>query len=105
MKLSRLKGDINIIMFVTEGCEVCAAQKNAAQDLLARARDKALSKDERAEARKTTVFMVNMDEIMASSPSLASRLMDAFDLSSLPFILTTDRDGIIHRRYLTLFDC
>ena len=104
MKLGRLKGDVNIIMFVTEGCEVCAAQKKAAQDLLARAHDKALSKDERAEARKTKVLMVNMDEIMASSPSLASRLMDSFDLSSLPFVLATDRDGIILRRYLTLFD-
>ena len=102
MKLGRLKGDVNIIMFVTEGCEVCAAQKKAAQDLLARAHDKALSNDERAEARKTKVLMVNMDEIMASSPSLAALLMDSFDLSSLPFVLATDRDGIILRRYLTL---
>jgi len=104
MRLDRLRGDVNIIMFVTEGCDVCAAQKKLAQTILGRAHDKTLSKAERAEARNTVVFIVSMDEIMASSPSLATRLMDAFDLSSLPFIIMTERDGTILRRYLSLDD-
>ena len=51
---------------------------------------------------KIRVMMVNVDEIMASDPSLASRLMETFDLSVLPFILKTDRDGVILRRYVSI---
>ena len=46
--------------------------------------------------------MVNVDAIMASDPSLASRLIDTFDLSSLPYIIRTDRSGTIQDRYLSL---
>ena len=72
-------------MFITDGCEICAAQKEAAFEIL---------KEEKA-----NVLMINMDEIMESSPALASKLMDAFDLSSLPYILITDSRGDILRRY------
>ena len=51
---------------------------------------------------KIRVMMVNVDEIMASDPSLASRLMETFDLSVLPFILKTDRGGVILRRYVSI---
>ena len=85
VRLDRLRKDRNYIMFITDGCEICAAQKQAAFEILKR--------------EKANVLMVNMDEIMESSPSLASRLMDAFDLSSLPYILITDAHGDILRRY------
>ena len=87
VRLDKLKGDENIIIFYTEGCEVCAAEKEAALKQI---------------SGKTKVFMVNVDSIMASDPALASRLMDTFDLSSLPYIIMTDRSGKVLRRYLSL---
>lgn len=88
MKLDRMKGRRNIIIFYTEGCEVCAAEKEAALRLLS--------------DRNTKVMMVNVDRVMENDPALASRLMDTFDLSSLPYIILTDSHGTILRRYLSL---
>ena len=97
ISLSRLKGDTNIIIFYTEGCEICRAEKQAAREILAQAysSDKSVAKS----ARKIKVLMVNVDRIMADRPDLAARLFDDFDLSTLPFIITTDRNGIIQHRY------
>lgn len=86
-RLDRLPGDENIIIFYTEGCDICAAEKAAALAML---------------ASRKTVFMVNMDVLMTDNPSLANLLMDAFDLSSLPSILMTDRKGVVLRRYVSL---
>ncbi|MGM9734966.1 MAG: hypothetical protein ACI3ZL_00990 [Candidatus Cryptobacteroides sp.] len=101
-RLPRLGADRNIIIFHTDGCPVCAAQKAAAESILAQARsaDKVLRK----EARSTRVLLVDMDEIISSYGALASQLMDSFDLSTLPFILITDRHGVIMRRYVSLTD-
>lgn len=88
VRLDKVRGKRNIIIFYTEGCEVCAAEKEAALRLL--------------EDRKTRVLMVNVDSIMETDQSLASELMDSFDLSALPFIIQTDSRGTIHRRYLSL---
>ena len=111
-KLDRLNADENIIIFYTEGCEVCKAEKAAAMEYLSS------DASHKADGHMTThaadvscrsvvpgkinVFMVNVDAIMASDPSLASRLMDSFDLSSLPYIIRTDRRGTILGRYLSL---
>ena len=97
ISLSKLKGNTNIIIFYTEGCEKCKAEKQAAREVLAQANtaDKAVAKS----ARKIKVLMVNVDRIMAGRPDLAARLFDDFDLSTLPFIITTDRNGIIQHRY------
>ena len=97
LSLPKLKGERNIIIFYTEGCEICKAEKQAAWELLAQANssDKEVAKP----ARKTCIFMVNVDRIMAAEPNLAARLFDSFDLSTLPFIITTDRKGIIQHRY------
>lgn len=87
-KLSSLKGETNIILFFTEGCEVCAAEKEAAAKLLS--------------TRGVKLFMVNIDDLMLNNPTLASRLMDTFDLSALPYIIMTDKKGVILRRYVSL---
>lgn len=87
--LRKLRGKRNIVIFHTEGCAVCAAEKKAAA---------ALSET----GHKTRVLLVNVDDIVASDPSLANRLFNAFDLSSLPFILETDRKGRILHRYISL---
>ena len=43
-----------------------------------------------------------MDRIMADNPELAELLFESFDLSALPFIIQTDRKGVIERRYISL---
>lgn len=88
-RLNKLRGVRNIIIFYTDGCHICDAEKTAARALA-------------ASDRKVQVLMVNVDQIISSAPSLASRLFDSFDLSSLPFIIETDSKGTILRRYMTL---
>ena len=87
-RLRKLGGERNFIMFVTDGCHVCAAEKAAAREAA-------------ASDRKAKVLMVNVDDVLASDPSLASRLFGSFDLSTLPFILQTDRKGVVTRRYVS----
>ncbi len=88
-RLDRMRGDRNIIIFYTEGCGNCDAEKAAARILS-------------SEDRGARILMVNVDGIMNSSSQLAAALFDSFDLSTLPFIIETDKSGIIRRRYLTL---
>ena len=89
--LDKLGGKRNFIMFFAEGCNVCAAEKKAMRAMM---EDKEASKG-------VTVFLVNVDEILATRPELASDLFDLFDLTSLPFILETDRKGVVVRRYIS----
>lgn len=87
--LRKLRGNRNIVIFYTDGCNVCAAEKASASELVAR-------------DPKVKVLLVNVDEVLSSSPSLAGRMFDSFDLSTLPFILETDKKGRILRRYITI---
>lgn len=87
--LRKIGGDRNLILFYTEDCNICKAEKTAAAALV--------SADPKAR-----VLMVNVDKITATDPSLADRLFETLDLSSLPFIIETDRKGKILRRYITL---
>ena len=89
LSLRRPGAKRNIMLFYTEGCGVCKAEKAAAEALL--------SKD-----KNVKVIMINVDEILSSSPALASALFDSFDLSSLPLIIETDKKGYITRRYISL---
>ena len=89
--LDKLGGKRNFIMFFAEGCNVCAAEKKAMRAMM---EDKEASKG-------VIVFLVNVDEILATRPELASDLFDLFDLTSLPFILETDRKGVVVRRYIS----
>lgn len=88
-RLRNLRKDVNIVIFYTEGCHICDAEKSAARSLV-------------AETKDVQVLMVNIDRILKDDPALADRLFDRFDLSSLPYILTTDRSGKIQSRYVTL---
>lgn len=94
MNLRKLKGESNLIIFHTDGCNICAAEIAAARNII--------SQLDRKQKNKIKVFLVNVDDIMASDPALASKLFDSFDLSSLPFIIDTDKKGIITSRYMTL---
>ena len=87
--LKKLGAEKNIIIFYTEGCHICAAEKQAA-------REQALAD------KNVAVLMINVDEIMYTDPALASKLFDLFDLSSLPYIIETNSKGLIQRRYSTV---
>jgi thiol-disulfide isomerase/thioredoxin len=89
MKLNKLRGKDNIIIFHTTGCPVCAAEIAEARKL--------------AEAYGgINFFLVNIDEVMASSPEKATELFDAFDLSVLPHIVWTDENNIVRSCYVSL---
>ena len=88
-RLRGLRGDQNYIMFVTDGCNVCDGQKEAARRLV-------------AGNAKGKVFIINVDDVVASNPSLSDALFDAFDLSTLPFILKAGSKSRIYRRYMLL---
>ncbi|MBQ7899150.1 MAG: redoxin domain-containing protein [Bacteroidales bacterium] len=87
--LAKIGAKDNIIIFHTDGCNICKAEIAAAHTLV--------NAD-----RRTRVFLVNMDQVLTDDPSLAARLFDSFDLSSLPYIVFTDKKGIIQSRYETL---
>lgn len=87
--LRKLRGEENIVIFYTEGCHICDAEKAAARSLA-------------AENKYVRILMVNIDRILRTNPALANRLFDRFDLSSLPYILVTNRKGVIVSRYVTL---
>ena len=89
--LDKIGGKRNYIMFFAEGCNVCAAEKQAMR---------AMMSDPKA-AKGVNVYLINVDEILESYPELASVLFDSFDLTSLPFILETDAKGVIARRYIS----
>ena len=90
-RLRKLGSEVNHIMFVTDGCHICAAEKEAARRYV-------------SENNKSKVLMVNVDEVLSENPELASAMFDSFDLSTLPFILETDRKGKIIRRYISFLE-
>lgn len=89
--LRRLRRDVNYVIFHSESCNVCVAEVEAARKL-------ALESDD------VQFFLVNVDKIMTSSPDLASQLFDRFDLSALPYIVVTGKDGTVISRYETLLN-
>ena len=105
IRLDRLKEGENIIIFFTEGCEVCVEQKAAAKKLISvnvrRLDESGRSGMSQASRAGTSVLMVNVDKIMRENPDLSAKLMDAFDLSTLPYIMITDSEGVIRRRYVS----
>lgn len=89
--LNRLGGKRNYIMFFAQGCNVCAAEKEAMRAMIA----------DPVRSRGVKVFLVDVDDLLKTDPKLASALFDAFDLTSLPFILETDAKGCVTGRYLS----
>ncbi len=79
----RRKGGL-IIVFHTTGCHQC-------EEELAKAAQ-----------QKRNILEVNIDEVEKTSKETFSALLDAFDLTTLPLLVETDRKGIILRRYFSL---
>lgn len=87
--LARLKGNPSYVVFYTGGCSSCK-ETLAAVDALVSAN------------RKVRILLVDMDTIMSDNPDLATKLLDSFDLSALPFVIQLDRGGIVLHRYVQL---
>lgn len=87
--ISRLKGSPAYVVFYADGCSRCAAQLEEV--------DRILEKNRRAR-----VFLVNVDENLASPEAQGKEIFDTFDLTVLPYILKLDRKGIVLDRYVDL---
>lgn len=86
-KLDKLKGEPSIIVFRVDGCSSCKAE-SAALEALSR----------RPENKKAVVYFVDMDAL-TEVQKLA--VTEKFDVSTTPFILSTDKKGIILKKYLS----
>lgn len=73
-----------VIVFHTKGCGQCKAELEAAKN------------------RSLNVFDIDIDDIQAQYPSVFEAILESFDLTALPFLVETDRNGIILRRYFSL---
>ena len=73
-----------VIVFHTKGCGQCKAELEAAQE------------------KNLNVLDIDVDDIQAQYPSVFEAIIDSFDLTALPFLVETDKNGIILRRYITL---
>lgn len=88
--LRSLRGNPAYVVFYSPGCSTCK-ETLAAVDALVQ------------QDRKVKVLLVDMDALFADEPDQASRLLDTFDLSVLPFVLELAPDGTVTRRYVQLF--
>lgn len=91
IRLDRFKGNPGIIIFNVKDCSVCAAEKEAARQLV-------------QSSKKVRVLLIDVDEALSSNPEISARLFDRFDLTSLPYIIISDKKGIIQRRYVSLLE-
>ena len=83
---NKLRRKGGYFLFSTEGCPVCAAEKEAADSL------------------NLSFLGINMTSLENESPEIARKMLDFFDLSSLPYIIETGRRGMIKRRYISLVE-
>lgn len=87
--LRSLKGNPAYIVFYSPDCSSCK-ETLAAIDRLVK------------QNRKARVLLVDMDALFVDNPEMAAQLLDSFDLSTLPFVLELDKNGIVTRRYVQL---
>ncbi len=102
--LKSAKTDVNLsglkncaVLFYTEGCSLCDAQRSAARSLIA-FRTPVPGTD----IVPSSVIMVDMDEVWCTDGPLPDYLMQHFDLSSLPFALVVDSAGRVAHKYVSL---
>ena len=91
-RLRKLGGKTNYIIFHTEGCPICKAETAAAESMLS------------AGKGNIRILLVDMDMLFSSYPDQAQSLFEAFDLTAMPMIISTDRKGTVTGRYMSLTD-
>lgn len=87
--LARFKGKPGYVVFYSQGCSSCTETLEAVEALV-------------KGNRKARVLLVDMDALFTDHPAEATAVLDRFDLSALPFVLETDKDGVVTRRYVDL---
>ena len=85
-KLDKLGGKKSFIVFYTSGCGSCEEILSSVGGVVSQ--------------RGINVLLVDMDELFSSYPQEAKAALDAFDLSSLPFIISLDGKGAVTDKYL-----
>ena len=85
-KLDKLGGKKSFIVFYTSGCGSCEEILSSVGGVVSQ--------------RGVNVLLVDMDELFSSYPQEAKAALDAFDLSSLPFIISLDGKGAVTDKYL-----
>ncbi len=88
IKLARLRCEKNYIIFYSPTCNSCKSEISAGSKLA-------------QNNNNTQLTLVNVDEINSKNPNLSKELFDAFDLSSLPLIIETDRKSLVKRKYFS----
>lgn len=83
--LRRLRGKENILLFYVDMCHECALEEKAALEYI-------------KSNKKTNILFVNMPKAVEADPAL----LDSFDLSAAPFLISFDKDGIVRRKYFSL---
>lgn len=83
--LRRLRAKENILFFYVDMCYECSLEKQAALEYL-------------KANKKTNILFVNMPKAVEADPTL----LDSFDLSAAPFLISFDKDGIVRRKYFSL---
>lgn len=84
--LRKLGGSSNVILFYTESCPHCQAEKAALE-----AQQKSLG--------RSKVLLVNIDKC-----GCREELLENFDLSSTPLLVLTDKKAVILRRYFSMIE-
>ena len=87
--LPRLKGNPTYILFYTGDCPYCRETLEAVDALV-------------KNNRRAQVLVVDMDALFTDYPEEARLMLDTFDLSSMPFVLQTNRKGVVQHRYVKL---
>ncbi len=96
--LNKLKNAI--VIFHTEGCDICKAEIGAAKALLDT--KSGGSGGSPAGTTPKQIVLVDMDELWSTHPEQAGQLMENIDLSVLPFILATDKSARVSQKYIEL---
>ena len=84
--LRKLGGSSNVILFYTESCPHCQAEKAALE-----AQQKSLG--------RSKVLLVNIDKC-----GCREELLENFDLSSTPLLVLTNKKAVILRRYFSMIE-
>jgi thiol-disulfide isomerase/thioredoxin len=87
--LRKLRNSPTYIFFYSESCNICKHQLSAVDSVLTM-------------NHKAKVLLVDLDQLIVDDNAQAQRLMDSFDLSRLPFIISMDKKGIVKRKYISL---
>ena len=88
VRLDKLRS--TTVVFHTGGCGFCEAELEAADSIA-------------TSDRRMKFFLVDMDAVLDTDPELGCMLFGEFDLTVMPFIITTDRKGRTERKYVSLY--